>query len=354
MFKRFLATTALALLPLAAGATTLIIPASGTGGGANNSRWETELFVHNATASVLTANVIFHDASGASTPQTLTVQPRATVNTSDVVHTLFGKTQATGALEITFDDSFAGRVAVTSRTINQGDKGTFGQDVPAVDAADAIATGSVSVLAVPSPSEFRLNAGVYAVSDTTVNWELLREDGTIAAANEISYTAGTQFQYNGAIATLFNQTAKDGDVIYANVTKGAAIAYASAIDDFTGDPTFVPGVRTKVDTHIAFGVDVNHDGVPDITDANGDGVLDQPVNLYNIGYPNYLRVIVLATGGDKAKIEMADNAGSDATIIDDQGTIACAPFGAGYRIDLKVKITVNGVSDIVTIPAVVK
>jgi len=38
MFKRILSITALALLPVAAGATTLIIPAAGTGAGAGNSK----------------------------------------------------------------------------------------------------------------------------------------------------------------------------------------------------------------------------------------------------------------------------------------------------------------------------
>ena len=33
----------MALLPLAAGATTFIVPAAGTGGGANGSRWQSEL-----------------------------------------------------------------------------------------------------------------------------------------------------------------------------------------------------------------------------------------------------------------------------------------------------------------------
>jgi len=57
----------------------------------------------------------------------------------------------------------------------------FGQDVPSVDANDALASGDVGVLAAPSPSEFRLNVGVYAVTDTTINWELIHPDGSIVA-----------------------------------------------------------------------------------------------------------------------------------------------------------------------------
>jgi hypothetical protein len=357
MFKRILAITAVSLLALTAGATTLIIPASGTGAGAGGSHWETELYIHNATSRVLNVTLTFHDSNGASTEYPYTIGPRTTAQSPDVVNTIFGKTQATGAIEVKFDDSFANRVAVTSRTLNTGTgSGMFGQDVPAVDVNDALAAGDVAVISVPLPSEFRLNAGVYAVTDSTVNWELVRQNGTIAATKEVSYTAGQQIQYNNIVGGLLNAASQQSDTIYANVTSGSAIAYGSAIDNGSGSPVYVPGVRTKADSHIAFGVDVNYDGKIDISDADGDGVLDSPVNLYTIGYPNYLRVIVLSDGGANAKIEIVGNSVPNVSVIDDQGTIAWAPTGdaKGTTTSLKVKITVNGVSDVVTIPATVK
>jgi len=358
MFKRILSITALALLPVAAGATTLIIPASGTGGGAGNSKWETELDIHNATTKALQFTLTFHDPSGASTAYPFTLGPRSSAQTVDVVRNVFGKQQATGAIEVNFDDAFAGRVAITSRTLNTGSAaGTFGQDVPAVDANDALATGDVGVLAAPSPSEFRLNAGVYAVTDTTINWELIRLDGTIAASKQMTYTAGTQTQHNGAINSLFGATSNDGDTVYANVLSGKAIAYGSAINNNSGAPFYVPGVKTKPDTHIEFGIDLNNDGTIDVSDANGDGVLDSPINLYTIGYPNFFRVVVLSDGGQNAKIQLADNnTVQNVSVIDEQGTVAWAPFGdtRGTTLNLRLKITVNGVTDVVTIPAVVK
>jgi len=357
MFKRILAITAVALLPLAAGATTLIIPAAGTGPGASGSQWETELYIHNATTRSLDFTLTFHDANGASPTYPFTLGPRTSADTVDVVRNVFSRTSATGAIEVKFDDTFANRIAVTSRTINSGTgSGKFGQDVPAVNVDDALAAGDVAVIAAPSSSDFRLNAGIYAVTDSVVNWELLRRDGTIAASKEVTYTAGQQIQYNGVVSTLLGSSSQDSDTIYANVNKGSAIAYGSAVDNGTGAPFYVPGVRTKPDTHIVFGVDLNNDGKIDISDANGDGVLDTPVNLYTIGYPNYFRVIVLSDGGQNAKIELVDNSVKDVGIIDQDGTIAWAAGGAatGTTISLKLKITVNGVTDIVTIPGVVK
>ena len=61
---RILAAVFATLLPFAAGATTLVIPASGTGPGANDSHWQTELTLHNLSASAIIATLTFHDIRG--------------------------------------------------------------------------------------------------------------------------------------------------------------------------------------------------------------------------------------------------------------------------------------------------
>src|SRR5437588_13079058 len=105
--KRIITTVLAALLPLAAGATTLIVPASGTGPGANDSHWQTELTLHNLSASPITATLTFHDLLGSAGNSTVAVAPRATVAIADVVATRFGRAAATGAIEVTFDSAFA-------------------------------------------------------------------------------------------------------------------------------------------------------------------------------------------------------------------------------------------------------
>lgn len=358
MLKQLLSITTLALLPLAAnaGTVTQIIPAAGTGPGLNNSNWETELVIHNGSSRGLDLNLVYHDASGSSTQKPFFVGPRTTSTAADVVRTVFSVGAGTGAIEVNYDDSFAGRIAVTSRTFNVAADGSkVGQDVPAVDAATAPGVGDVIVLAGPEfAAQFRLNFGLYAVSDTDVNWELIRTDGTIAASKEITYSGGTQVQYNNGIVTLLNATAQDGDVIYANVNKGQAIAYASAINGQSGDPTYVPGLTTKSDSHVAFGVDLNGDGIADITDANGDGVLDQPIDLFTMGYPNYFRIVVQGDGAQNATFALVDSP-RDALLLDN-GTVEWAPGSdvRGTSQSLRIKVTINGVSDIITIPGNVK
>ena len=348
--KNVMIFMAAALLPLAASAATFIIPAAGTGPGANDSRWQSELTLHNTSGSPITATLRFHDASGAQQSTDVTVNARSTVTIADVVASRFGRESATGAIEVTIPDASANRVAITSRTFNTSTSGQFGQDIPAVNANDAAGAGDVVVLQAPSSAnDARFNFGLYAVTDAKVRWELVRADGTvITPIAEQSYAAGTQMQFNQGIANLLGQTEQDNDAVHANVTSGKMIAYGSAVQNSSGDPSFVPGIRVRSDIKVNFlGVDVDENGSIDVVDADHDGVLDQPIEIFTLGFPNFFRVIV----DGPATLEIVE-APSAASVIDAQ-TIEWSATGdmRGKSGVLKVRATVNGVSEILTIPA---
>src|ERR1051326_416756 len=349
MLKRIIGITSLTLLPLTAGAATLIIPAAGTGPGANGSQWSSEIVVHNASSFAASIDLIYHDANGSSTPKTFVVGPHPTATSGDVVRNVFGITSGTGAIEIDADDNVASHLAITSRTFNTLSTGIFGQDIPAVNANDAASVGDLTVLEGPAfASDFRFNFGAYALSDATISWQLVRSNGTVAATKSVDYKAGTQFQYNNGAVTLLGSTAADGDVVYATVTKGKAIVYGSSINNASGDPPDVAGIRTRGDSHITFGVDANEDGTIDIKDANNDGVLDAPVDLFTIGFPNFFRVVF--PGHDNVKVELAEPA-PDVVVLEN-GTVEWAP-GVNLRgttQTLRLKVTVNGETEIITIP----
>ncbi|HUJ15430.1 MAG TPA: hypothetical protein VL284_16710 [Thermoanaerobaculia bacterium] len=347
--RNFITAASIAVLPFAASAATFIVPAAGTGAGANGSQWQSELTFHSTSANPISIGLVFHDAGGAQQGDGLTLSPRSTTTLSDVVKTRFGRDGGTGGIEINVPDAFADRVAITSRTFNASASGEFGQDIPAIDSTGAASAGDVIVLQAPSSAtNARFNFGIYAVSDAAVRWDLVRADGTVAASTTQSYGAGTQMQYNQGITSLLGATEQDNDALQATVTSGSVIAYGSAINNQTGDPSFVPGIRTRADIRVNFvGVDVNEDGTPDILDANHDGVLDQPIDIYTtVGYPNYFRVIV--NGG--ATLELVD-APRDAQLIDAE-TVQYAPNALlkGTTGELKVRATVNGVTDVLTIP----
>ena len=355
MLKRIAGIVSLALLPITAGAATLIVPAAGTGPGAGGSQWSTDLVFHNAGSLLADIDLVYHDASGASKAKSFVIGPRTTVTSNDVVRNIFGITGGTGAIEIIIPDAFASRLVATSRTFNTAPNGSiFGQDIPAVNLDDAAALGDLTVIAGPTfASDFRFNFGVYAPVDAAVTWSLVRNGGTVAATKDVSYAAGTQFQYNNGVVGLFGSTAGDGDVVYATVTKGKAIVYGSIVNNLSGDPTYVPGIHARADSHIAFGVDVNEDGTIELHDADSDGVLDKPIDLFTIGFPNYFRVVF--PGHDNVKVELAEPA-PDVLLLDDKGSIEWAPSAAdhGATRTLRLKVTVNGGSEIISIPAIVK
>ncbi len=349
--KRILTTTIAVLLPLAVSATTLIVPASGTGPGANGSHWQTELTLHNTSASPVTATLTFHDAIGAAGTSTVAVAPRATVAIADVIATRFGRESATGAIEITFDSAFAQKLTIASRTFNKTSGGEFGQDIPAVDASTAPAAGNTIVLGAPSSeADARFNFGVYAVTAATVQWDLLRADGSVAASKTVTYAAGSQNQYNDGITTFLNSSPQDSDTVHAVVTQGRALAYGSAINNASGDPTYVPGLLVRPDLRINFaGVSFGNNGAIDVADANHDGVLDRAIDIQTGSWPIGFRVVVNSSTG--ATFELV-NPPSDLKLVDTRGGILWTPSASlsGTTTTLTLRVTADGSTEIITIP----
>src|SRR5438132_4260811 len=170
------------LIALPASAATIIVPAAGTGPGANGSHWQSELTLHNAGAAAITATLRFHDSSGAQQTSDVTINARSTITINDIVNTRFGRESGTGAIEITVSDAAANRLAITSRTFNSSASGQFGQDIPAVNVNDAATAGDVVVLQAPSSAaDARFNFGLYAVTDAKIRWELVRADRTVVS-----------------------------------------------------------------------------------------------------------------------------------------------------------------------------
>lgn len=351
-FRQIITAATIALLPFAASAATLIIPAAGSGFGVNDSRWQSELTFHNLSSSSVTVGMTFHDGKGAEKSDSVSLNPRSTLSIGDIVNTRFGVEAGTGAIELRVPDEMASRLAVNSRTFNSSANGQFGQDVPAVNANDAAMAGDTVVLQGPSnATENRYNFGIYALTAATVRWDLIRADGTRAASVEQTYSAGTQFQYNNGVVTLLGGTAADDDTIQALVVSGSVIAYGSAINNASGDPTFVPGIRGRADVLVKFiGVDIAGDGTIDVTDANHDGILDQPIDLYMTAYPTYFRVV--ATGPNDEPLTLSFiNPPDDAHFVDTKGDVQWYPSPSeGPMTTLKVLATWSGGSEVLTIP----
>jgi hypothetical protein len=350
---RFITAAAVALLPLGAGATNLIIPAAGTGPGANGSTWQTEIMLHNATSRTASVIMTFHDREGADKSFTQIVGPRQTVAINDVVRTIFLREAATGAITITDTDSDPRNLAVTSRTSNVTEAGEFGQDIPAVEAADATNVGGIVAITGPSSvSAFRFNFGVYAAADATVQWELIRASGASAGVVLMDYRGGTQIQYNQGVASLFGAEPLDRDVIHASVTKGSAVFYGSLVHQDSGDPSFVPAIPTFVEPRLRLlGVDRNDNGSIDIADEDQNGVLDAAIDSNTMGFPTFFRILAESDGDAAMKYEIVSST-ADANLADSNGLVQLVPSIAlkGTTGELKVRVTSAGQTRVITIP----
>lgn len=350
--KRLIVLAAVGLLALGATAAEVIVPAAGTGAGANNSRWQSDVLVHNVAPRPISVNLSLHVGTDVRGPQTYTIQPRHTLQLVDVVKSVFGVESGTGALVFTVTDRDLKYLAVTSRTYNTIDGTVYGQDVPAVRVEDAAAAGQIAVMTNPASNVIdRFNFGLFAVEPSTVKWELVRADGTIASTVEATYAAGQHVQYNNGLFALLQATeAKVGDSVYARITGGKAIVYGSSINA-TGDPTFVPSNINRDDVLISFGVDIDENGTIDIADENGDGVLDAPITVYTSMFHAYLRVVAESEFDTPVTLEVVESEGS-ATFRDANGTLRVAAAGDLKNTTGKVvlRATTDGTTTLLTIP----
>jgi hypothetical protein len=350
-FRNLIAIAATALLPVAGSAATLVIPAAGTGPGANNSQWQSELTIHNAAPRAATVTLSFHQGASVLGSTALTLQAKQTVSQADVARTL-GATSGSGAIVIEVADRDARAIAVTSRTFNTSSEGEFGQDIPSVDVANAARPGDLAVLNGPSVAQNnRFNFGLYAIDATNVTWELVRADGTVAATKTASYVAGQHVQYGSGVESLLGATPAANDAVSARVTSGKAIFFGSIVNA-TGDPTYVPGVRTRDDIIINFtGVDLDENGTVDIADANHDGVLDAPIDIVTSLFPAYFRVVAAGEFGETVTYEIVSSP-APANLLDAQGTMRVVAAGDKKNTtgEIVVKVTAGGASTLVTLP----
>lgn len=351
MFRKLM--IALALAPLAASAATLVIPASGSGPGANGSRWQSEVTLHNTANRPVTVTLTFHDANGAGLSTTETVAARHTASIGDIVTSRFQREAATGAITIDAPDDFASRLTVSSRTFNRSAGGDFGQDIPALAATDALRAGDTGVIAgATDVTNSRVNFGIYSIDASTIHWQLLRADGSVAADAIRSYAAGVQQQYSADSANLLSAPRQNDDVIYAQVVLGHAVVYGSTIDAISGDPTYVPGIRARQETAINFeGVDVSNDGRADFLDVDHDGVVDVPVDVFISAFPNYLHFIASGPNGEKVAFSLVDPV-PDTAMLTEESILMWTPsvLLRGQTFTLRVLATTGSDSEVLTIP----
>ena len=349
--RQFLTAAVIAALPFTAHAAQLIIPAAGSGPGANGSQWQSDLTIHSAAPRGTTLTLRFLQGTTFSAPVQVHLTARQTVSIEDVVRTKF-HARGTGALVVDINDRDARSIAVNSRTLNVLGDVEFGQDIPAINVTDALREGDTGALTGASDvASERFNFGVYTLEPTTIKWQIVRASGSIAETRAVDYPGAAHAQYNNGIESLFDVTPQSNDTVYARILSGRAIAYGSIVNT-TGDPTFVPGIRTREDILINFkGVDLDENGTIDVADANGDGVLDATIDIATSMFDSYFKVVAEGEFGEDVAYEVVSSP-AQADILDEDGTLRVAAGAAvkGTVGEIRIRARSGTSSQILTIP----
>lgn len=346
------AALGLAATTLSAADSSVYIPTSGSGAGAAGSQWRSEVTFHNVASTPLPINVILYTSTGAVANTGILMGPRDTVTASDLIKNQLN-VSGFGALEIRGDANGMQKLAVTSRAINTSPNGEFGQDVPSQRVDQAFEAGDTAVITGPyRVADYRFNFGAFPLVDTTVEWSVVRKDGTEAATKTVTYPALKQVQYNGGIGTFLGVVAQDDDVVHAKLTSGKAFFFGSIINAGTGDPSYVPALRVRENLAPTFlGIDLDENGTIDVQDANGDLIADQTVEVLAGSFPNFFRIG--ASDADTSALTYTVlGSGNDAQFVDANGTLQWTPSASlrGQSGTLKVRISDGFDSIVVTIP----
>jgi uncharacterized repeat protein (TIGR01451 family) len=247
--------------------SALVIPSVGHLSGVG-AQWRSDLRIANVGLVPQRYQLTFNAGTTALQPyqkQTIISVPAgATTALDDLVRSWYGvgslDDSANGVLTLQPVDSSGKPVAIdvtlakstiaSSRTYNSSQSGTLGQFIPAISFASLIgkpsATGSsvLSLQQLAQSTDYRTNLGIVEATGrpADVLVSVFNAAGTKLLAIPLSIGAGEQRQLNEFLAQ--NGIATDNARIEVAVTggEGRVTAYASVVDNHTGDPLLVSGV----------------------------------------------------------------------------------------------------------------
>ncbi|MGV8039355.1 MAG: PKD domain-containing protein [Thermoanaerobaculaceae bacterium] len=230
-----------------AGPEPIYIPGAAHVAGSAGTNWKTDLEVHNpgATQASYTVALLKRDQDNpAPAEKPFTLGPGLSVRYPDALSGLFSHSGG-ATLRVT---ATQGQVMVTSRTYNDQPNGTYGQFVPGAPLSVAFGQGVTARLvqlaySTDAKKGFRTNLGLVNASSLTIAvWvDLYRGDGTLLGTRGASLGPYRSTQLNDVFSTVTTADVADGFALVRTTTAGGAFfAYASVIDNLSGDPIYIP------------------------------------------------------------------------------------------------------------------
>lgn len=206
--------------------------------GANNTRWRSEVVLLNPGAGEQTVRLELRARGFGTVSDALTLYLAAgELRRLPDLYAALGAGTGSALLRV------EGSVLAWVRTFNQGEPGTFGQDVPPVRVGDAVPTGETRLVQAMASRNtetgFRSNLLLVNLGGVPSVF-MVRGCG---ATHSLEIAGGAYDQVNNLGSWL---GCPDGAFI-ASVEGGAPwYGYVSTIDPFTGDPTTVRAVSEPI------------------------------------------------------------------------------------------------------------
>jgi hypothetical protein len=235
-------------------AKNMYIPVAGVTPGNQGTFWRTDVRIFNpssAHAIDVTLHFLPQGMDGTNIPgRVFHLGPRETLVLDNAVATLAPYlATAVGAIRIDSDTDRSYEFIASSRTYTgSGDAarpGTYGQFVPALEAADA--TRSAAILHIAARPDVRANLGVMnpGLAPVTVRFTLLGIDGQpFLSSLPLVVPPRSMQQWAMTDAFLFGGVYVDNGTVIVD-SDAPVFTWGSVIDNRSGDAIFVRGVAQQ-------------------------------------------------------------------------------------------------------------
>jgi subtilisin-like proprotein convertase family protein len=228
----------------------LVIPVVASTRGDAGTEFHSDVRIYNRSPSRQEATLFFTpsaaDGTASFSAQRLQIDPGQTVAFDDIVTAEF-RTAGTGSLEIRGTPA---ALVASSRTFDQTGRGTYGQFIPAEadSAAFGAEDGAVTIPQLLNTESFRTNVGVTEIAGTggDAGVDFYDASGTLIDSRTLTLPPWGHLQFSafGGRGGMVVEAARAAVTVRSPGMR--VLAYASVIDNLSGDPIYVPAVSNPL------------------------------------------------------------------------------------------------------------